>query len=60
MNDLKMAIEIGVGQFQISHEDSPLAVVGYAFGTREVRPTPKKAYCGAFQQELAQLFCCSS
>jgi len=52
MKDLSMAIEIGVGQFHISPDDARLAVLGYAFGTREVRPSPK-AFSGAFEQELA-------
>jgi hypothetical protein len=52
LKGLKMVIEIGVGQFRISPEDARLAVAGYAFGTREIRPSPK-AFSGAFEQELA-------
>lgn len=48
-----MAIEIGVGQFQISPDDARLAVAGYAFGTRQLRPSPQKVFSGAFEQELA-------
>jgi hypothetical protein len=46
-------IVIGAGRCEIKLECARLAVFGYAFGTREVRPSRQKSFRGAFEPQAA-------
>lgn len=51
-----MAVVIGDRPGEIKPESARLALVGYAFGTREIRPSPQKAYRAAFEPETAPIW----